>query len=101
MHDPMSTYDPMRDPMHDDGGRCQRGSKAPVAALTGLVLLALLGGWLAAAPFALAEQQRGGAWTAATWTDVATGGALAAVALTGLLAYLAAALSWLARYGRS
>ncbi|HEY3872425.1 MAG TPA: hypothetical protein VGM10_28965 [Actinocrinis sp.] len=83
-----------------DGGGSRPRAGAPIAALAGLVLLVLLGGWLAAAPFALGEQRPGAAWDAATCTDVATGGALAAVALAGLLAYLAAALSWLARYGR-
>lgn len=86
--------------MNDDA-YSGRPAKAPIAALTGLVLLALLGGWLAAAPFALGEQRRGAAWDAATCTDVASGGVLASVALAGLLAYLAAALSWLARYGRN
>jgi hypothetical protein len=77
-----------------------RALRTPVAALLGIVLLALLGGWLVAAPFALGDQPRGAAWTAATRTDVATGAALAGVALLGLLGYLAAAISWLARYGR-
>ncbi len=77
-----------------------RALRTPVAALLGLVLLALLGGWLIAAPFALGDQPRGAAWTAATRTDVATGAALAGVALLGLLGYLAAAVAWLARYGR-
>lgn len=85
--------------MHDEDDSHPR-ARAPIAALVGLMLLALLGGWLAAAPFALGEQRRGAPWDAATCTDVATGGTLAAVALAGLLAYLAAALSWLARYGR-
>ena len=74
--------------------------RAPVAAITGLLLVALLGGWLIAAPFVLGDQARGGNWTAATRTDVATGAAVAAVAVLGLLGYLAAAISWLARYGR-
>ncbi len=74
--------------------------KAPVAALTGLALVALLGGWLVAAPFVLGDQPRGAAWTAATRTDVATGAAVAGVAVLGLLGYLAAAIAWLARYGR-
>jgi hypothetical protein len=74
--------------------------KAPVAALTGLVLVALLGGWLVAAPFVLGDQPRGAVWSAATRTDVATGAAIAGVAVLGLLGYLAAAVSWLARYGR-
>jgi uncharacterized membrane protein len=77
-----------------------RALRAPVAALLGLALLALLGGWLIAAPFVLGDQLRGTAWTAATRTDVATGAALAGVALLGLLGYLAAAVAWLARYGR-
>lgn len=74
--------------------------KAPVAALTGLTLVALLGGWLIAAPFVLGDQARGAAWTAATRTDVATGSAIASIAVFGLLGYLAAAIAWLARYGR-
>jgi hypothetical protein len=74
--------------------------RAPIAALTGLLLLALLGGWLVAAPFVLGDQTRGGHWTAATRTDVATGAAVAGAAVLGLLGYLAAAVSWLARYGR-
>jgi hypothetical protein len=74
--------------------------KAPVAALTGLLLVALLGGWLVAAPFILGDQVRGAVWTAATRADVATGSAVAGVAVLGLLAYLAAAVAWLARYGR-
>ena len=74
--------------------------KAPVAALTGLLLVALLGGWLVAAPFVLGDQPRGAVWTAATRTDVATGSAVAGLAVLGLLGYLAAAVSWLARYGR-
>ncbi len=74
--------------------------RAPVAALTGLLLVGLLGGWLVAAPFVLGDQTRGAVWTAATRTDVATGSAVAGVAVLGLLAYLAAALAWLARYGR-
>jgi hypothetical protein len=74
--------------------------KAPVTALTGLFLVALLGGWLIAAPFVLGDQGRGAAWTAATRTDVATGAAIAGIAILGLFGYLAAAISWLARYGR-
>ena len=73
--------------------------KAPVAALTGLTMVALLGGWLIAAPFVLGDQARGAAWTAATRTDVATGAAIAGIAVLGLLGYLAAAIAWLARYG--
>jgi hypothetical protein len=46
---------------------------APVTALLGLGLLALLGAWLTAAPFLLGyrsagDQRRGAAWTAATRT---------------------------------
>lgn len=73
--------------------------KAPVAALTGLALIGLLGGWLIAAPFVLGDQARGAAWTAATRTDVATGAAIAGIAVLGLLGYLAAAIAWLARHG--
>lgn len=74
--------------------------KAPVAALTGLVLIALLGGWLIAAPFVLGDQARGAVWSAATRTDVVTGAAVAGIAILGLFGYLAAAVTWLARYGR-
>ncbi len=74
--------------------------KAPVTALTGLFLVALLGGWLIAAPFVLGDQARGALWTAATRTDVATGAAIAGIAILGLFGYLAAAITWLARYGR-
>jgi hypothetical protein len=74
--------------------------KAPVAAFTGLLLLALLGGWLVTAPFLLGDQPRGARWTAATRTDVITGAVLAGAALAGLLGYLAAAVSWLSRYRR-
>lgn len=74
--------------------------KAPVTALTGLVLVALLGGWLIAAPFVLGDQARGAMWTAATRTDVLTGAAVAGTAILGLFSYLAAAITWLARYGR-
>jgi hypothetical protein len=74
--------------------------RAPVAALTSLTFVALLGGWLIAAPFVLGDQARGGAWTASTRVDVATGTAVAGLALVGLFGYLAAAIAWLARYGR-
>jgi hypothetical protein len=74
--------------------------KAPVAALTGLLLVGLLGGWLIAAPFILGDQARGAVWTPATRTAVATGSAVAGLAVLGLFGYLAAAVSWLARYGR-
>ena len=74
--------------------------KPPVAALTGLALLAGIGGWLVAAPFVLGDQARAAAWTTPTRIDVATGAILTVLALTGLLAYLGAAISWSARYGR-
>lgn len=74
--------------------------RPPAAALVGLALLGVLGGWLVAAPFALGDQPRGAAWTAATSTDVATGAALAGTAVLGLLGYLAAVVAWLARHGR-
>jgi hypothetical protein len=74
--------------------------RAPVTALIGLFLIALLGGWLIAAPFVLGDQARGAAWTAATRTDVVTGAAVAGIAILGLFTYLAAAITWLARYGR-
>ena len=74
--------------------------KPPVAALTGLVLLAGIGGWLVAAPFVLGDQARAAAWTTPTRIDVATGAILTVLALTGLLGYLGAAITWSARYGR-
>lgn len=75
----------------------------PVAALLGLVLLALAGAWLIAAPFVLGyhgagDQRRGAAWTAATRVDVSAGAAVTAVAVAALLGYLASAITWLARY---
>ena len=74
--------------------------RTPIGALVGLALLGVLGGWLVAAPFALGDQPRGAAWTAATRTDVVTGATLAIAAVLGLLGYLAAVVAWLARYGR-
>jgi hypothetical protein len=71
-----------------------------VAALTGLALLTGIGGWLVAAPFVLGDQTRGADWTTATWIDVSGGAILTVLALTGLLGYLGAAVSWKARYGR-
>ena len=73
----------------------------PVAALTGLTLLAGLGGWLVAAPFLLGDQVRGAAWTTATRVDVGAGALLTLIALTGLLGYLGAAIGWSARYARN
>lgn len=80
-----------------------RRPAAPAAALAGLVLLALAGAWLVAAPFLLGyrgigDQRRGAAWTAATRVDVSTGAAITAVAVAALLGYLASAVTWLARY---
>jgi hypothetical protein len=80
-----------------------RRPAAPAAALAGLVLLALSGAWLVAAPFLLGyrgagDQRRGAAWTAATRVDVSTGAAITAVAVAALLGYLASAVTWLARY---
>ena len=80
-----------------------RRPAAPAAALAGLVLLALAGVWLVAAPFLLGyhgagDQRRGAAWTAATRVDVSTGAAITAVAVAALLGYLASAVTWLARY---
>jgi len=71
-----------------------------VTALTGLGLLAGIGGWLVAAPFVLGDQARAAAWTTPTRIDVATGAILTVLALTGLLGYLGAAITWSARYGR-
>ena len=80
-----------------------RRPAAPAAALAGLLLLALAGAWLVAAPFLLGyrgagDQRRGAAWTAATRVDVSTGAAITAVAVAALLGYLASAVTWLARY---
>ena len=71
-----------------------------MTALTGLGLLAGIGGWLVAAPFVLGDQARAAAWTTPTRIDVATGAILTVLALTGLLGYLGAAITWSARYGR-
>ncbi|MBR7832312.1 hypothetical protein KDL01_03530 [Actinospica durhamensis] len=78
---------------------------APVAALLGLGLLVLLGGWLIAAPFVLGyhgadDQRRGAAWTAATRVDVSAGAAVLAVAVAALLGYTASSAAWQARYRR-
>ncbi|MBS2962552.1 hypothetical protein KGA66_05805, partial [Actinocrinis puniceicyclus] len=73
--------------------------RPPATAIAGLLLLALLGGWLVAAPFVLGDQVRGARWTAATRADVATGAAVAVTAVLGLLSYLGAAVCWLARHG--
>lgn len=83
-----------------------RRAHAPAAALAGLVLLALAGAWLAAAPFLLGvhgpgDQPRGAAWTAATRVDVSTGAAIVAVAVAALLGYLASSITRAARYRRS
>jgi hypothetical protein len=83
--------------------RLPRSPRPPAVALLGLVLLALAGAWLAAAPFLLGvhgpgDQGRGTAWTAATRVDVSTGAAITAVAVATLLGYLASSVTWLARY---
>ena len=83
-----------------------RRPATPVAALLGLGLLALGGGWLIAAPFLRGfhgpgDQRRGAAWTDATRVDVSLGAAILAVAVAALLGYLAAAITWLARYRRA
>lgn len=75
----------------------------PVAALIGLGLLVLVGAWLMAAPFLLGyhgsgDQRRGAAWTPATRVDVSLGAAILAVSVAALLGYLAASITWLARY---
>ncbi|HWG24915.1 hypothetical protein [Actinospica sp.] len=80
-----------------------RRPHAPVAALLGLGLLGLAGAWLIAAPFllgyhGLGDQRRGAAWTDATRVDVSLGAAILAVSVAALLGYLAAAVTWLARY---
>jgi hypothetical protein len=80
-----------------------RRPRPPAAALLGLILLALAGAWLVAAPFLLGvhgpgDQRRGAAWTAATRVAVSTGCAIAAVAVAALLGYLASSITWLARY---
>ena len=75
----------------------------PKAALLGLGALALAGAWLIAAPFllgyhGLGDQRRGTAWTDSTRVDVSLGSAILAVSVAALLGYLAAAVTWLARY---
>ena len=75
--------------------------RPPVAGLTGLTLLTGLGGWLVAAPFLVGDQARAAGWTTATRVDVVTGAVLTLFALTGLLGYLGAAITWTARYGRN
>jgi hypothetical protein len=75
----------------------------PVAALLGLGMLGLAGAWLIAAPFllgfhGLGDQRRGAAWTDATRVDVSLGAAILAVSIAALLGYLAAAVTWSARY---
>ncbi|HTJ72751.1 MAG TPA: hypothetical protein VL551_34750 [Actinospica sp.] len=80
-----------------------RRPSTPVAALLGLTVLGLAGAWLIAAPFllgyhGLGDQRRGAAWTAATRVDVSLGSAVVAVSVAALLGYLAAAVTWLARY---
>jgi len=80
-----------------------RRSTTSVAALLGLGLLTLAGAWLIAAPFllgyhGLGDQRRGAAWTDATRVDVSLGAAILAVSVAALLGYLAAAVTWLARY---
>lgn len=84
-------------------GDVSRRPPVPGVALLGLVLLALAGVWLAAAPFLLGghgpgDQPRGAAWSAATRVDVSTGAAITAVAVAALLGYLASSITHLARY---
>jgi hypothetical protein len=80
-----------------------RRQSAPTAALLGLGVLALAGAWLIAAPFllgyhGLGDQRPGAAWTDSTRVDVSLGSAILAVSIAALLGYLAAAITWLARY---
>ena len=80
-----------------------RRPSPPVSALLGLGALGIGGGWLMAAPFVLGyhglgDQQRGAAWTASTRVDVSLGAAILAVSVAALLGYLAATVTWLARY---
>ena len=80
-----------------------RRASTPIAALLGLGVLALAGAWLIAAPFllgyhGLGDQRRGAAWTDSTRVDVSLGSAILAVSVAALLGYLAAAVTWLARY---
>jgi hypothetical protein len=94
---------PAAEPFHGRPSPARPRPHAPAAALAGLVLLALTGAWLAAAPFLLGahgpgDQRRGAAWTAATRVDVSTGVAVTAVAVAALLGYLASSITWLARY---
>ena len=78
----------------------------PATALLGLGVLALAGAWLIAAPFLLGyhgagDQRRGAAWADSTRVDVSLGAAILAVSVAALLGYLAAAVTWLARYRRA
>lgn len=80
-----------------------RRPSPPVGALLGLGALGLGGAWLMAAPFllgyhGLGDQRRGAAWTASTRVDVSLGAAILAVSIAALLGYLAATITWLARY---
>ena len=80
-----------------------RRPSTPATALLGLGALALAGAWLIAAPFLLGyhgvgDQRRGAAWTDSTRVDVSLGAAILAVSVAALLGYLAAAVTWLARY---
>ena len=75
----------------------------PAAALLGLGVLVPAGAWLIAAPFllgyhGLGDQRPGAAWTDATRVDVSLGAAILAVSVAALLGYLAAAVTWQARY---
>ncbi|HEY3502619.1 MAG TPA: hypothetical protein VGN37_07540 [Actinocatenispora sp.] len=70
-------------------------------AVTALVLLAVAGGWLVAAPFVLHYQPAGAAWSRATRTDLWSGVGLLGLSLVTLIGYAAAGLRELAvRYAR-
>jgi hypothetical protein len=58
-------------------------------ALGGLLVMAVTGAWLVAAPFALRYQPAGAPWTGAARMDVTVGAVVAAAGLAGFLAALA------------
>jgi hypothetical protein len=80
------------------GGSPGSPTGPPRAAVAGLLLTLLLGCWLVIAPFAVSGQPRGGRWTPATRDDVTVGATVVGISLLSLLAYLAAALHWLAHH---
>jgi hypothetical protein len=55
------------------------------AGFTAAARMVLAGAWVFFAPFIVGYQPRGGHWVTATHNDLATGGAIAAASLTGLI----------------